>query len=92
MEDEKVLIQRTNVILRVSKQQVDYYLNQGYNVIDEQGNVVKASIPRDLGTLQKAYVEHLKEIEDLKMQLKELSSQKPDNSPVAKRTSRKKQQ
>ena len=70
--DERVMVQRANVVLQVSPQQLDYYMSQGYDVIDEKGNVIQASVPRDLGTLQKAFVEHEAEIEDLKNQIADL--------------------
>ena len=49
--DDKITVQRANVILQISPQQVDYYLNQGYNVINAKGEVVQASVPKDVGTL-----------------------------------------
>lgn len=74
--DEKVIVQRANVVLQISPQQVDYYLNQGYNVIDEKGNVIKESIPRNLGDLQKAYIDHVAEIESLKEEIRKLKEPK----------------
>ena len=53
-----------------------YYLSQGYNVIDEGGNVIKASVPKELGTLQKAYIENAKTIEALQNELAELIAKK----------------
>lgn len=81
---DKVRVQRANVILQISPQQVDYYMNQGYNVIDADGNVVKASVPRDLGTLQKAYVDNQAEIQKLHEEIdkltEELAKQKQQKS------------
>lgn len=74
--NKTVTVQRANVILQVSTDQIDYYLSQGYNVIDEGGNVIKASVPRDLGTLQKAYVENAETIEALKKELAELKAKR----------------
>lgn len=70
--NDKVTVQRANVVLQISPQQVDYYLNQGYNVINEKGEVIQASIPRDLGTLQKAFVEDKNTIEALQAEIAEL--------------------
>lgn len=85
--NERVTVQRANVVLQISPQQVDYYLSQGYNVINEQGEVIQASVPKDLGTLQKAFVENEKTIEslqeeiaDLKKKLKKATSKKKDDS------------
>lgn len=74
--DEQVIVQRANVVLQISPQQVDYYLNQGYNVIDEMGNVIQKSIPRNLGELQKAYIDHVAEIESLKEEIRKLKEPK----------------
>ena len=77
MPDNKlVTVQRANVVLQISEALVDRYVDQGYNVIDANGNVIKASIPRDLGTLQKAYVNHLREIDALKKEIEQLKQKK----------------
>ena len=67
-----VKVRRANVVLRIAEQQVSYYLSQGYNVINDAGEVIQASIPRDIGTLQKAYVEHLDKIEALEKEIAQL--------------------
>lgn len=71
-----VTVQRANVVLEISESLVDRYIDQGYNVIDAEGNVIKASIPKDVGTLQKAYVDHLQEIEKLKVEIGQLKQKK----------------
>lgn len=75
-ERKTVTVQRANVVLRVPEEWLDRYVDQGYDVIDESGNVIQASIPRDLGTLQKAYIEHTQEIEELKRTIEELKQKK----------------
>ena len=75
-ERKTVTVQRANVVLRVPEEWLDRYVDQGYDVIDESGNVIQASIPRDLGTLQKAYIEHTQEIEELKRTIDELKQKK----------------
>lgn len=71
-----VTVQRANVVLEISESLVDRYVDQGYNVIDAEGNVIKASIPKDVGALQKAYVDHLQEIEKLKVEIGQLKQKK----------------
>ena len=75
-ENKVVTVQRANVVLQISEALVDRYIDQGYDVIDANGNVIKASIPRDLGTLQKAYVDHLQEIDALKKEIEQLKQKK----------------
>ena len=85
MTDNTVMVQRANVILKVSKEQLDYYMTQGYNLIDEKGHILKASVPKDLGTLQKAYVDHEAEIKELKAQIAELANKLTAKQKTAKK-------
>ena len=75
-ENKVVTVQRANVVLQISEALVDRYIDQGYDVIDANGNVIKASIPRDLGTLQRAYVDQLQEIDALKKEIERLKQKK----------------
>lgn len=70
-----VRIERGNVVLRVKEEEVQYYLNLGYNVTDEQGNILKAAIPINLGVLQKAFIDNQKTIETLNTQVANLTSE-----------------
>lgn len=70
----KVRVERGNVVLRVEEYEIQHYLNLGYNVTDEAGTVIQASIPNDIGTLRAAYVEHLAKISALEKQVADLTS------------------
>lgn len=74
MPEKTITVKRANVILGISESQLDYYISQGYDVIDETGKVIQASVPTDVGTLQKAYVDHLNEIEALKETIEALKA------------------
>ena len=65
-------IQRANVLLDVKDDEVDYYIGLGYNLLDEKGNVVKESVPTDLATLQKHFVDSKKIIADLEEEVAKL--------------------
>lgn len=69
MDRKLVEVERGNVVLKIPEQEIERYLDQGYNLIDENGNVIKASLPRDVGSLQLAYIQHEKEIAELKAEL-----------------------
>lgn len=58
-------VERGNVVLNVDDDAVQHYLNLGYNLTDNYGNVLKRSIPTSLGELQAAYVEHTTKIAEL---------------------------
>lgn len=70
-------VKRANVVLEVKDDSVPYYLNLGYDVIDNNGNVVQKAIPNDLGTLRKFYVEAKEKIEKLEARIAELEAVEP---------------
>lgn len=67
-------VQRRNVILDVDDAQVEYYVGIGYDVIDASGKVLKATVPQDIATLQKAYRDHISEIAGLKTKISDLEA------------------
>lgn len=75
MPEKTITVKRANTILDISNSQLDYYLNQGYDVIDEMGRVIQASVPTDVGTLQKAYLDHTNEIEAMSAEIEKLKAQ-----------------
>ena len=91
--DSTVQVRRANVYLRIPQDEVSRYVAKGYDVVDNKGNVLKASVPNDLGTLQKAFVDKANEIKELKAKIsqlkEELSEVKKQQSQPAKKTSKK---
>ena len=71
-----ITVQRGNVVLQVAEDSVTKYMNLGYNVIDDKGNVIEECIPNDLGTLQKHFIESKKRIAELEEQLAQLQKKK----------------
>lgn len=84
MERKLVEVERGNVVLEVPEDVVQRYIDRGFNLIDKHGNVVKASIPNDVGSLQLAFVQHTKEIEQLKNEIAQLKERK---APTRKKKS-----
>lgn len=68
------IVRRANVILEVKDYEIQRYKDDGYDVIDETGKVIEATIPTDKHTLQKAYKEQLEEIAKLKARIEELEA------------------
>lgn len=67
-------VRRANVVLEVKDDQLERFVDMGYDVIDDAGRVIQKSVPTDIGTLTKAYMEHEAEIEKLKAELAELKA------------------
>ena len=84
-------VKRANVVLEVKDDTVPYYLNLGYDVIDDTGKVIQKSIPQDLGSLRKFYIEANAKIEKLEARIAELEA-KTVNAEAPKSRSRKKQE
>lgn len=71
-----VTVKNANVVLEIEDDEVDKYVEKGYSVLDKFGNVIKASVPTDVGTLQKAFKDHE---EMIKTQAKQIESLKKEN-------------
>lgn len=65
-----VKVRRANTVLRVPADQADRYLADGYDVIGDNGEIEKESIPNDVNTLRIAYDRHVKRIAELEAELK----------------------
>ena len=73
---DRIKMQRANVIVRVSPDEKNYYMSQGYSVVDETGKVVEEAMSNDIGTLQVQVTQLREEIATLKAQLKAAKSTK----------------
>lgn len=65
----KAFVKRANVLLEVEDFEVDRYIDLGYNLVTENGQVLKRCIPSDLGTLKQAYINHSSKIKELEKEL-----------------------
>lgn len=54
-----------NRIRQVAQHEVEKYLSLGYDIVDANCNMIQASVPTDVFTLQKSYSEHIRTIEML---------------------------
>lgn len=69
-------IQRGNVVLHVKEYEVSRYLTLGYNLTDEDGNVIKSALPNNLATLQQAYLDQQAKIAELEATIAQLNAAK----------------
>lgn len=79
-------VERGNVVLQVKDYEVQHYLNLGYNLTDETGNILKQSIPTNLGELQAAYLEHTTKITELEDTVAKLTAQLSTKKATTKKT------
>lgn len=84
-----IKVRKGNVILRVEDYAEQHYIDLGYNVIDENGKVLKSALPNNIGELRKLYVEQKQKIEELEATIakltanKEIAKKKPTNKTKA---------
>ena len=81
-----VRVERGNVVLDIKDDVVDHYLALGYNVVDEQGRIIKTAIPTSLGALQAAYVANQAKIADLEAEIEKLKAEKESKPKSAKKS------
>ena len=81
-------VQRANVVLDIKDFEVDYYLSLGYNLISDGGEVIKTALPRDVGTLQHYYTEHIAKIEALEKENEQLKLKLAETEKASKRVAR----
>lgn len=89
VEDE-YKVRRGNVSLRVTKNEVDKYFDMGYDVYSSNGELIKKAVPKDLATLQKAFVDNRLRIERLEEEIKSLRSQLETKPEKTSRSTKKK--
>lgn len=63
-----IYAERGNRVKRISEAEVQKYVEQGYKITNDYGEVVRESIPMDLATLRADYKKQLDEIKALKAQ------------------------
>lgn len=89
---ETVTVRRGNVLLTVSGDQAQRYLDQGYDIVDASGTrIIEKSTPKDTLTLMKAYTENTAEIKRLKEEIERLQDllKKKEEQPKTKTSSKK---
>ena len=80
-----ITVRRANVILDIPEYQKNEYLAKGFDVIDSQGRVIEYTTPSDINTLKTCYIQHVKEIAELKRQIAELKNSRTKQSAAVKK-------
>lgn len=70
-----VRVERGNVVLKVEDEEVQHYLNLGYNVTDSCGNIITQALPRDFGTLMSEYIKVCARVDELEATVAKLTAE-----------------
>ena len=70
-----VRVERGNVVLKVEEDEIQHYLNLGYNITDDRGHILKRSIPTQIGELQSAFVANMAKIAELENTVAKLTAE-----------------
>ena len=92
--DKTVFVRRANVLLEVSQESLEKYLNDGYDLVDKSGKLIREGAPNDEFALKRAYDRQKSEIEKLKAEVENLEKaleavQNKGAEEVPRKTSRK---
>lgn len=75
MSEQTVTVRRGGSYLTIDANAIERYLAKGYDVVDNNGNVVTECVPSDIVTLQKAFIDKSTEIKRLSDENKALKTQ-----------------
>lgn len=91
--DKTVFVRRANVLLEVSQETLEKYLNDGYDLVDKTGKLIREGAPNDDFALKRAYSQQEKEIKALTEQIEALkeeleAAKNPPKKMAEKKTQR----
>ena len=70
-----VFAEKGNRVRRIDESEIQRYAEQGYEITDGKGTVLRETVPTDVPNLKLAYIEHTKEIAELKAQIAALTAE-----------------
>ena len=70
-----IYAEKGNRVRQINESEIQQYVEQGYKITNGRGTVLKETVPTDVMSLRLAYQKHTAEIEDLKKQLAQLTSE-----------------
>ena len=70
-----IYAQKGNKVKQIAEADIQRYVEQGFQITDGQGTVLRETVPTDLPTLRTSYAKHVAEIKQLKEQIRQLRDQ-----------------
>lgn len=80
-----VRMRRGGSYLHVPQGSVERYISKGYDVVDEDGNVIRDGAPNDVHALKTAYDKALEKIKELEDEVAKLKATDEKSETPAKR-------
>ena len=74
-----------NQVCRIEEQQIDALVEQGFDILDDSGKVLRKAVPTDINLLKKYYVELTKQVAELTNELETLKKASSQKKSVAKK-------
>lgn len=69
-----IYAEQGNRVKVIQETEIQRYVEKGYTITDGMGTVIRETVPTDMASLRLAYVDHQKEIKELKERIAELES------------------
>lgn len=69
-----IYAEQGNRVKVIQENEIQRYVEKGYTITDGMGTVIRETVPTDMASLRLAYVDHQKEIKELKERIAELES------------------
>lgn len=70
-----MLAQKQNTVLTIPSHQIDLYYNNGYDIYEDDGTLIKKAVPTDVGSLQIAYIKFQERIKELEAEITSLKAE-----------------
>jgi len=71
---DKILVRRANVVIEVNPEDKQFYMDNGYSVVDEAGKVVESAMPIDTNALKVQVGELTKKLEEANKTISKLKA------------------
>ena len=68
----EITVRKANRVVTVNENEVAKYTAIGYDIVDNKGNVVQASVPHDPNVLRKAFIDNQEIIKEYKATIEQL--------------------
>lgn len=87
--ESTVQVRRGGTYLTIAATSVERYIAKGFDIVDNDGNVIRESVPNDVNALRKAFEDHVAKIKSLEAEISQLKDQLKQSAEVTDKPVRK---